>query len=258
MKRFLSLAAILILLFSFCGCEEKSKFPKPTESFFVNDFANVIDADAEEQLLLACIELDEKTTAQVVVITVESLGDLPAYEYATEIGREWGIGQAEQDNGVVVLFSKGDREIFVAVGYGLEGALNDSKIGRIIDIYGLDYLKANQFSNGIKAITNTVINEVYIEYGVTPDGYTSIDNLPVKEGETNAGDVAVSWIVMIIIIIVFWVISSKTGGIFWLFNPFFGGRGRGGFGGFGGGSGGFGGFSGGGGSFGGGGAGRKF
>ena len=251
------MAAVLVcIIIALCGCESTSGYPKATERFFVNDFADVLDSNDEDTMYNMAVSLNNSTTAQVVVVTVESLNGKEPYEYALELGREWGVGTEEKNNGIVILLSEGDREIYIAVGYGLEGALPDSKTGRIIDVYGLEYLRRDDFSKGITAIQNAIVNEVYIEYGMEPQGdYVGTELIQVS-GE-GAGEVVVSWVIMLVIVAVFMLLSSRRrGGFFWFGGPPFMG------GGFGSGSssGGFGGggFRGGGGSFGGGGAGRGF
>ncbi len=257
MKRLFGIAVALLLVFSLCGCEQEEKYPSATENFYVNDFAGVIDDTAESEFVARAVALEKATTAQVVIATVEDLGGDEPYEYATELGRSWGVGNEEQDNGIVILLSRDDREIFIAVGYGLEGALPDSKTGRIIDVYGLEYLKNDDFSTGLTEIGKALINEVYIEYGLSPEeGYVNIDNITQTE-DFDTGEVAVSWIIMLIILIIISIIfRGRGGGMFFFATPHgFGGHSSGGS--FrSGGS--FGGFSGGGGSFGGGGAGRGF
>lgn len=256
MKRLISIAAVLLVLFALCGCEEKDKYPEPTDNFYVNDFADVMTDSDEGEFLSRAVALEKATTAQVVIATVEDLGGDEPYEYATELGRQWGVGNDETDNGVLILFARDDREIFIAVGYGLEGALPDSKTGRIIDVYGLEDLRNDNFSKGILSIGKALINEVYIEYGLQPEeGYVNIDN--IQEEIIDPAKVGVSWAVLIIILIILMLLSRRRGGI--IFFPMFHGGGFHGGGGFhsGGGFSG-GGFSGGGGSFGGGGAGRGF
>lgn len=262
MKKLINIitAALAVCIF-ILPLSAANKYPKPTSQFFVNDFAEVIEQSAEDEIYSKGAALQEKTTAQVVVVTVDTLdGEDPA-DYALELGREWGVGQKEEDNGVVILLAKTERQIYIAVGYGLEGALPDSKTGRIIDIYGLDYLKNNDFSNGLLEIFKAVVNEVYIEYGEEPEeGYTAIEDTNEETLEEYGARVLVSWVIMIAVVILFILIfGRRRRGFFWFGGP--GGFGGGsGFGGFSGGSGGSfgGGFSGGGGSFGGGGAGRGF
>lgn len=265
-KRIIPVITAVLLCFSLCSCslEKEEKYPAATEKFFVNDFADIIDAKDEDEIYSMCVALFEKTTAQVVVVTVNSLkGEEPA-DYATELGRKWGVGTKDKDNGVLLLLSTDERQVYIAVGYGLEGALPDSKTGRILDVYGTEKFRNDEFSSGLLAVSKALVNEVYIENGIEPEkGYVSIDKIKDPEPDTaELKKVAVSWGIMIVIIIIFSLIFRKK-----LFFVFWGPRGpRGGHGGFygsfGGGSsfggGGFGGFSGGGGSFGGGGAGRGF
>lgn len=254
-----SLVVLMVLFISGCG-EEISQYPSATKEFFVNDFADLIDPEDEQKIYTQGVELQEKTKAQAVVITIDSLDEKPIQEYALEIGREWGVGDAEKDNGVVILLSKNDREIYIAVGDGLEGALPDSKTGRIIDNYAAPYLSSNDFSQALASVYNSIVNETYIEYGIeVPEDYAPMAILPQTQTETQteAGKVAISWLVLLILVAVYLLIFGRRGLFVFGAPRFFGGyHHHGGFGG--GSSGGFGGFSGGGGTFSGGGAGRKF
>lgn len=260
-------AALAICIFAL-PVSAANKYPSPDSRFFVNDFADVIDSAAEDEIYSRAAALQEKTTAQVVVVTVNTLdGEEPA-DYALELGREWGVGQKDEDNGVVILLAKTERQIYITVGYGLEGALPDSKTGMIIERYGLEYLQEDDFSAGLLEIFKAITNEVYIEYGEEPEeGYTAIEETGEETLEEYGAKVAASWVIMIACVILFvLVFGRRRRGFFWFGGPgSFGGGFGGGFGGSGGfhsGSGGSfgggGGFSGGGGSFGGGGAGHGF
>ncbi len=265
-NKFLKLAALILSLIIIvctmcsCGKNAKDQLPTPTEKFFVNDFAGVLtDADANT-IYNSGVALQEATQAQAVVVTVESLDGKEASEYALELGRQWGVGEKDKDNGVVILLSSGDREIYISVGYGLEGALPDSKTGRIIDTYGISYFSNDNFSAGILGIYNAIVNEIYIEYGLQPaENYVPMNVLSQNdEQQVSAGKVAISWLALIIIVALYMFVFGRHGGLFLFGSPrFFGGNHFNG-GSFGGSSGSFGGFKGGGGSFGGGGAGRKF
>lgn len=264
MKRILSIAiAAVLLVLANVGAAAAKKYPEPTDRFFINDYADVIDSSAEDEIYSRAAALYEKTGAQTVVAAVKNLGGEEPSDYALGLGRQWGVGDKKKNNGVVILFALEERQIYIAVGYGLEGALPDSKTGRIIDNYGLEYLKADNFSEGVLQITKAVINEIYIEYGEEPEeGYTPIDD---SEEDGYSTKVAVSWAMLIAVVLLYLLIFGRRRRFFWFGGPGgFGGFGGGGFSGgsFGGHSsgGGFsgGGFSGGGGSFGGGGAGRGF
>lgn len=256
---------LLSILFILSGCGEKiatSAELKVTDKFFVNDFADVITDTDEQAIYNKGVYLNNKTTAQVVVVTVDSVGDEVISDFALELGRKWGVGDKEKNNGVVILLAVEDRDVDIEIGYGLEGALTDSKTGRILDEYGIPYFSEDKFSEGLMAVYNAVYNEVLIEYGVSPDeGYVPIEQLN-NERDLESSKVIISWVVLVVIILLYLAIFKKKG-LFFFFGgpPFFGGGShRGGFGGGSFGGGGFsgGGFRGGGGSFGGGGAGRSF
>ena len=222
---------------------------RPTTDFFVNDFAGVLSSedaaamqDEGEKLAAAC-------RAQVVAVTVDTLDGEDIDSYALSLARDWGIGDAEKNNGILLLLAVEDRQVKIEVGRGLEGALPDSKAGRILDTYGTPYFSKNQFSEGMRETYHSLVNEVYIEYGLSPDE----DYEPVEDDEGNA------WI-MLAVLVIFLLIVFGGGRGRRAFGPVFmggsrsGGHSSGGF--FGGGSGG--GFSGGGGGFSGGGASRGF
>lgn len=251
------LAAVTVLSLTSCGSDKEKQYPTPSDRFFVNDFAGVMTEADINTVYAAGAALDEATTAQAVIVTIDSLDGEDASEYALQLGRSWGVGTEEDDNGVVILLSEGDREIYIAVGYGLEGALPDSKTGRIIDTYGISYFSNDNFSAGLVSVYNAVVNEIYIEYGITPaENYVPVDLLPSTQNDTSsAGKVIISWLVLIVLLALYMGIFGRRG-LFLFGSPrFFSGGTHYHGGGYGGSSGGF---SGSGGSFGGGGAGRRF
>lgn len=198
------------------------------------------------------VNLYNASKAQVVVVTVDSLDGKDIDSYALGLARSWGIGDKDKDNGVLLLLSVTDREVKIEVGYGLEGALPDSKTGRILDTYGMDYFRVDAFGQGIYNVYNSLVNEVYIEYGMSPDE----DYIPVEEDSLSFSSIA--YVVFLIVVLVVVLPRMRFGFPFIFFGGPRGPRGFGG-GGFGSGSGGgFGGFSGGGGGFGGGGSSRRF
>ena len=122
----------------------------PKTNFYVNDYADVLSEETENYILNSNIDLQSKTKAQIVVVTVKTLDGKTIEEYATELFREFGIGDKEKNNGVLLLCSTGDRMFRIEVGYGLEGALPDGKTGRIQDQYIIPYLKNDNYDEGIK------------------------------------------------------------------------------------------------------------
>lgn len=142
-------------------------FPKPTGR--VNDFANVIDSAVETALDQRIDQLEQKTTSEIAVVTVTSLDGMEVEEYANKMFKAWGIGQAKQDNGVLVVVSPTDRAMRIEVGYGLEGVLPDGLAGQIIREDFIPRFRDGDFSGGINTGVNHVIDIVEKHQVLTPE-----------------------------------------------------------------------------------------
>lgn len=254
----------LCLSLLFCGCEETSKYPSPTKEEYVNDFASVVSAADKKEMLNRGKDLEDKTGAEIALITVNDTDGEEIDEYALNIGNEWGVGKEKEDSGIVIVLSVDERNVYVAIGEGLEGILPDSKTGRLLDTYAIPHFSEDNFSKGLTELYKALVNEVFIEYGIqVEEGYVPADQLDGSASDRDAGiiPVIISWVILMGLVALYIFVFRRRGII--IFGGPFGGF-HGGFrgGGFGGGSGGsFGGSFGGGfggGSFGGGGAGRKF
>ncbi|HEX2606230.1 MAG TPA: TPM domain-containing protein [Flavisolibacter sp.] len=254
---------ILTLLVSICAMAQIEKvIPNaPNPPRLVNDFANLLSAEQRDYLERKLVAYDDSTSSQIVVVTVEDLHDYAAVDYAVALGRKWGVGGKQFNNGVVVLVSTGggtgNRDAFIATGYGLEGAIPDITANTILENELIPNLKNGDYYQAFNQATDALIKAAAGEYQA-PAGYGN-------RGKSRG--ISPGKIVLIIIIIIFLLGRMGGGGggggymsrrgyrgfggpIF--FPGGFGGSG----GGFGGGGGGFGGFGGGG--FGGGGAGGKW
>ena len=263
----------LFIILSFPVYALAIDLPEATSDFFVNDFADVIDEDDEEEIMKIGADLYSQTTAQLVVVTVDSLDGYAISDYALELGREWGVGSKEANNGVVLLLSVNDREVTIQVGYGLEGCLTDAGTGRILDDYAIPYLSNDDFSTGLFEAYKAIAGDVCMEYGVelNPDYQISYDDYDYYDEEPF--DISsVLMVVLTVVLIVFILFINRlagggsddnshhgggtyTGGRGYRGTTYYGGFSGGSRGGF---SGGGGGFRGGGGSFGGGGSSRGF
>ena len=239
-KRFLQSLLFICIL----SVAVSAEIPAPGSNY-ANDYANVLSAATEEHINKTSKTYSGDGT-QVVVVTVTSLDGMDIETYSNRLFRSWGIGNADKDNGLLILVSTGDREIRIEVGRGLEGTFNDAKCGRLIDEYAIPYLKDNNYDEGIKNLYDMIIAGIN-------------DPVLLEEMEDEDNSEIGEIIVLIVVIILYLSITGGRGGRIggFRFYGFPGGFGRGG-GGFGGGSsgGGFGGF--GGGSSGGGGASRGF
>ena len=247
MKKLIAGLLLILLILPLACTAVSAAMPSPTAAFYVNDMAGVLPDAQEKSMVSAAEQLAKQTGAQVVVLTVTDLDGQEPGQYATDIARKWGVGDNKKDNGVLILLSTGDRAIEIAVGEGLEGCLNDGKVGRLIDEYAIPYYSENDFATGTEQLFHAVMNVVCEEYSIDPASL----NVPVMD---TAEEEATIWDLVFLGIALagFVAVMVLTRGRALIFLGF-GGFGRGGRGG-GGGSRNFGG----GGSFGGGGAGRRF
>lgn len=142
--------------------------PKPPASsgIYVQDYAEVISAPVHSYLQNLGRQLDQKTTAQLAVVTVKSLNGSPLEEYSLKLLRDWGIGNKEKNNGVLLLVSTGDRKSRIEVGYGLEGALTDSLTGQIQDQYMIPYFRKGNYEEGIARGYEALALRIAKEYNV--------------------------------------------------------------------------------------------
>lgn len=242
---------LLSLLLFFAGTVFSQNIPPvPNPPRLVNDYTQTLTKDQIDALEKKLVAVDDSTSTQIAVVLVKTTGGMDVADFALELGRQWGVGGKEFDNGVVLLIAKDDRKLNISTGYGLEGALPDATASYIIDEVIVPNFKGDDYYRGIDEGTDAIIKAVKGEYSVPRAKDSGRDYIYV--------------LILISLIIFLIIISSKGGGGGQFMSRrgyrgfggptiFPGGWGGGGFGGGGSGSGGgFGGFGGGG--FGGGGA----
>lgn len=207
----------------------------------VNDYAGILNSGQERVLESLLENLENSTSAQVVLLTIKSLEGETIDDYSIRLTEQadWKIGQEGKDNGVILVISMGERKLRLEVGYGLEGVLTDLKSGYIIRKIIVPSFKKGEYYEGILQGLTTVSSLIKKESDISEE-----DLERFKEGDEESSGFPFVLFLFIFFFFILPAISGKKGG-----GTFWGG-------GFGGGSsgGGFGGFSGGGGSFGGGGS----
>lgn len=264
---------LLSFLVSVCGFAQiENAIPKrPVPPRLVNDYTGTLTPEQSDALERKLVAYNDSTSSQIAIVIVESLGGYEANEFATALGRAWGVGGGEFNNGVVVLVStgggEGQRDAYIATGYGLEGAIPDITAKIITDNALIPNLKAGNYYRAFDAATDDLMKAAAGEYKA-PKGY----------GKSKARGIGIGALIifLVIIFIIIGSIGGRGGGGMasrrgwgdftagWLIGTLLSGgggggggwSGGGGGGGWSGGGGGFGGFGGGG--FGGGGAGGKW
>ncbi|MBW2605136.1 MAG: TPM domain-containing protein [Deltaproteobacteria bacterium] len=246
--------AILFLCLLVTSIAHSASVPeKPLR--YVVDQAGIVDDTAENRLNGYLQELEQKTTAQMVILTISSLEGESIEDLSITIAHDkWKLGQKGKDNGLLFLISVKDRKYRIEVGYGLEGVLPDSLVGSMSRNILVPYFRKGDYSNGIFATTLAMANKIAADAGVKVEGMPSIKyrTLPTGKGKPVSPFSTIIGIVFLIIMGILFIKNPRAFLLLLLFSSMGGRRGSwGGGGGFGGG--GFGSFGGGGG-FGGGGA----
>jgi len=210
---------VLFLLFLLSNVQAANTEYSPTAQFFVNDFANILSDETEQAIFNMGVNIQEKTTAQLVIVTVPNMNGDYIESYANKLFNRWGIGTKDKNNGVLLILSKDDRKIRIEIGYGLEGAINDAKAGRILDKYAVAALKVNNYDQAILDSAKQIQGEIYTEYNID----NTIDNpafVPMGNSEVTIDP---KYIIIAVIIFVFLVIITKgkiLEVLFWLYMMF--------------------------------------
>ncbi|OGX23738.1 MAG: hypothetical protein A2787_00655 [Omnitrophica WOR_2 bacterium RIFCSPHIGHO2_01_FULL_48_9] len=208
---------------------------------YVNDYAGLIDPSDRTVITDSLRELEEKTTAQVAVVTVKTTQPETIQQFSVRLFDRWKIGQKGKDNGVLVAVAVEDREAWITTGYGLEGALPDVICSKIVRDIMIPDFRNGRYSDGIRKGLGAVIGLIAKEYNVTVTGQQDY-----SFEKTDDQELLYVYIVFFIILL-FLIFFNKSNGLFWYGSSGgYGGKGYGGGwssggGGFGGGFGGFGG-----------------
>lgn len=239
----------------------------PPLSGRVVDQANLIPPQQEAELTRRLESLERSNSRHLVVATVPDLQGYPIEDYGYRLGRAWGIGQHEANNGAILLVAPTERQVRVEVGYGLEPILTNAFTGFVVRDRILPRFRADDYAGGIAAGIDSLVTQLQAPPELAERRAAQAAAQQRQRGRQQQGG---SWFPLLFwgIIIAFFLLPALFGrrrygrryrGGGWgapviLWGPGLGGGGFGGGGGFSGGGGFGGGFSGGGGSFGGGGA----
>ncbi len=133
---------------------------------YVSDYADLLTPQTEDLLNDMLKALEASTSAQIAIVTIPSLEGDTIENYAEKLFQDWGIGQENQDNGLLLLVAKDDRQVRIEVGYGLEPLVTDAKAHQIIQTYLIPAFKQNQYALGITQATDQLVS--LIEASDTP------------------------------------------------------------------------------------------
>ena len=147
----LAVVAMPVLLAA--GAEPLSSIPNPRvqNGTWVTDMPGALRADTVSRLNDTIGAFERSTGIEMAVVVLRSLDGISVEEAAARLFEMWGIGKQDRDNGLLLLWSVGDRVVRVEVGYGLEGVLPDGRAGAILDSYVIPKFRSGNFDDGIVA-----------------------------------------------------------------------------------------------------------
>jgi len=207
---------------------------KITPKGYVTDLAGVIPADTRQRLEVLGTELEQKTGAQLAIVTVRSLNDRTVEDYAVDLFKHLGVGAKKQDTGALLLLAPNERKYRVEVGYGLEPIINDARAGDVGRAM-VPLLRKNDFGAAVEIAAWQIAKYVADDRGVTLSGTPPAK--PATRQPQSGGSHIGPFTLLIIVFVVFQILgamvrsasggrrgSSGLGGCWWIL-PFLGGGG---------------------------------
>lgn len=242
---------IIILALGVLLLTSAFKLPEPSFEFYIYDEAEVLDDFTEKYIIEVNKELSQKTGAQIVVASVNSLENMDINMYASSLYEKWKIGSKEYDNGLLFLIVPSEGDLWIETGYGLEGTLPAGIVKRIINEDILPSFSEGNLNDGVILGFEQLLNYIEKEYDITLSSRSMLDGDHIPNANSNStNNKKIPNIFLIVGVIIFLFIDFKFFHGWLTFSLLRGGRG--------GGSGGSGGSRGGGGRSGGGGAGGSW
>ena len=177
------------------------KIPQqPDPPHLVNDFAGMLNSSEQSILENKLEQFVDSTSNRIVIVIVNSFVGYEPVEYATQLGREWQLGEKKKNNGIVLLISKSEHKIFIAVGTGLQGALPDGVCEMIIAHEIKPSFKQSEYFDGLDKGTTAIMKATKGEY---------------KADATNNKKGIPLFVIILIIVIILMIIGSignRSGG----------------------------------------------
>ncbi len=163
------IAVLLLLMLPFAVSAQYDIPDKPELQTSMYDYANVLNGNEKQVLENKLVNYADTTSTQIVVITIESLKGESIGELTPKWAHEWGIGQADKDNGVLILMAKEERKIWISPGYGVDDRLTAGILGQMIrDVIIPEFKDANYYS-GLDKGTDAIIQMLKGKYKAEPE-----------------------------------------------------------------------------------------
>ncbi|HPR58530.1 MAG TPA: TPM domain-containing protein [Bacteroidales bacterium] len=162
-QNILRLFAIALIMLILPVVQSQEIIPeRPSPPRLVNDFTGTLNASELDRLEQKLVAFNDTTSTQIAVVLVNTLGDYDKAQFADLLGEKWGVGHKGKDNGLVVLVkpktAEEKGEAFIATGYGLEGAVPDAVVKRIVEEEMIPYFMRNRYFEGLDRATDILMS----------------------------------------------------------------------------------------------------
>ena len=189
-----------LLLAALCSIAVAEKIADIRARGYVTDLANVIDPATKAKLETLCAEVQQKTGAQIAVVTVDSLDGQTKEDYAADLYKHLGVGSKQDSRGVLLLLAPKERQYRIEVGYGLEPVINDARAGDIGREMVPD-LRQQDYSAAVLLATTRLAQLIAADKGVQLNGVPA--NKPRAPSSAMPG-----WLPWLVIVVIFLIISA--------------------------------------------------
>ena len=223
MKPLLRLVTALSATFLLVAAVSAAEPAYPNYSGFVNDYAGVIDPTVKASMEALCRALEAKTSAELAIAVVKTVAPLDSKTYAVKLFEKWQIGKKGKDNGLLILLAMDEKRVEIEVGYGLEGVLNDAKVGALLDQYAVPFFKTGRFGDGLYNLAAALSGEIATAAGQELGGQYQPAAPPAKDN-WRSNDSVISFAVVLIAVFstlfsgpLAGVVGALIGGLFGYF-----------------------------------------
>jgi uncharacterized protein len=208
------LAVTLLLVAAAHSAAIAQTFPKLTGR--VVDEANLLDPAQEASLTAKLEALEKQSTRQLVVVTLPDLQGYEIEEYGYQLGRKWGIGQAEKgslekDNGALLIVAPNERKVRIEVGYGLEGVLTDALSSVIIQQDILPRFRDKDMPGGIAAGTDAIITQLTLPEEEARAYAAKVEEESRKADDGDGFGLFIFWLIVIFFFFILPILTSSRG-----------------------------------------------
>lgn len=193
---------ILTLLLGVSWSVMAQDFPeKPNPPRLVNDAVGMLNRAEREALEQKLRGYADSTSTQITVVILKSTQPYEISDYAFGLGRKWGIGQKDKDNGILLLWATDDRKVYIATGYGMEGVLPDGICKRIVNTKIIPSFKQQAWLQGLDDATTEIFRRATGEYKNENQGANEDDFPPI-----------VGLLILVLVVAFIFYILSRGGG----------------------------------------------